>query len=251
MYTDYTVISRGVFRPVSSYTIYQVEFLSRLLLVGLALLWLSGAGIIWLNYLSDPHYITNQKLWAKIIIVAVLTLNGFAVHGIVLPHIRESRGRRLFDGVDGNDIGLMTLIGSFSLVSWVMPMVLAKATGLNYVTPVEIVLAVYAACVLFVWLALFAMSSSISNLQDMARRVAATTLQRNDPWEDEIVFPTSTLVRPADFKRQSRTVAPGPYGASQGFPHPGPRDRLAELLARQGSIHLPRHNQPPRLGKLG
>jgi hypothetical protein len=187
MLADFTALSRGVIRPVSNYTIHQVEFLSKLLLVGLALLWLSGGAIIWLNTLANPEYITNQKLWAKLVIVCVLTLNGLAVHRIILPHLKNSLGNRLFDGVSINDVAMMTLIGSFSFVSWTMPMILAKASELNYVTPIEVILAVYALCVLIAWLVLFITMSSIATLQRLAQRAAAMTLKTTDEWESEPV----------------------------------------------------------------
>jgi hypothetical protein len=51
------------------------------------------------------------------------------------------------------------------------------------VTPVEDILAVYALCILLAWLALFVVMSSISKLQDLARRTAIMTLRPVEPWE--------------------------------------------------------------------
>jgi len=183
MLADYTTLTRGVIRPVTPYTIHQVEFLSRIVSAGLAILWLSGIAIIWLNTEANPEYIANQKLWAKVAIVAVLTVNGFAVHGLVLPHLQDSLGYRLFDQVGSRRVAVMTLVGAFSVVSWVMPFVLAKASNLNYVTPVGDILAFYAAAILGVWVAMFALMRSIAGLQGMARRAAAMTLKQNDDWE--------------------------------------------------------------------
>ena len=180
---DFTTLTRGVIRPVSAYTVHQVEFLSRIVSIGLTLLWLSGMAIIWLNTNAHPEYITNQKLWAKVAIVAILTVNGFAVHRLVLPHLRNSLGYRLFDDVSTAYIAKMTLVGAFSFVSWTMPFVLAKASNLNYVTPVGTILAAYAGLILVAWLGMFGLICGITRLQDIARRVAAMTLQPSADWE--------------------------------------------------------------------
>jgi hypothetical protein len=173
MLADYTTLTRGVLRPVSVYTIHQMHFLSRIVAVGLGLLWISGIAIIWLNTQANPDYVTNQKLWAKVIVVAVLTLNGFYIHKTILPSLQKSLGRRLFDGVAHREVAFMTLCGSFSFVSWTVPLVLAKATTLNYVTPVQNILTVYAALLLLVWFGMFALMSSIVRAQAYARTVAA------------------------------------------------------------------------------
>ncbi len=59
-------------------------------------MWTSGAGLIWVNLLDKPEYLTNQKLWAKIAIVAMLTLNGFLVHKLVLPFLQKVHGTPAF-----------------------------------------------------------------------------------------------------------------------------------------------------------
>ena len=42
MLADYTTLTRGVLRPVSPYTVHQMELLSHIVAVGLGLLWISG-----------------------------------------------------------------------------------------------------------------------------------------------------------------------------------------------------------------
>jgi hypothetical protein len=173
MLADYTTLTRGVIRPVSSFTIHHMHFLSRIVAAGLVLLWISGIAIVWLNTQANPQYVTNQKLWAKVIVVAILTLNGFYIHKTILPSLKKAVGRRLFDEVARRDVAIMTLCGSFSFVSWTVPFVLAKASTLNYVTPVHSILLVYGVLLLSVWLGMFVMMSSIIRAQSFARTAAA------------------------------------------------------------------------------
>lgn len=180
---DYTIFTRGVIRPVSPYTIHQTEFLSHIVLAGLTILWISGCALIWINLIDHPQYLTNQKLWAKIAIVVVLTLNGVFVHKYVLPILRRSIGNRLFADMPRKYLGVLTLFGSISIVSWAVPFVLGKASELNYVTPIWNILGVYAICVLAVWFVMFVVMSSISRIQTALRKIAAKTLQPNSVWE--------------------------------------------------------------------
>ena len=180
---DYTIFTRGVIRPVSPYTIHQTEFLSHIVLAGLTILWISGCALIWINLIDHPQYLTNQKLWAKIAIVVVLTLNGVFVHKYVLPILRRSVGNRLFTDMPRKYLGVMTLFGSISVVSWTVPFVLGKASELNYVTPIWNILGVYAICVLAVWFVMFVVMSSISRIQTALQKIAAKTLQPNSMWE--------------------------------------------------------------------
>lgn len=119
--TDFTILTRGVLRPVSPYAVRQTEFLSKIVSLGLAILWISGIALIWHNLALHPEYLTNQKLWAKIAIVIMLTFNGVLIHKIILPMLHTAIGRRLFESVPVRKILGMTLLGAISLVSWSIP----------------------------------------------------------------------------------------------------------------------------------
>jgi hypothetical protein len=180
---DYTIFTRGVIRPVSAYTIHQAEFLSRLVSIGLVILWVTGSALIWLNLQQHPEYLTNPKLWAKIAIVVLLTVNGVCVHRIILPIMRRSVGYRLFAEMPSRSIAMLTLFGSVSVVSWSVPFILGKASELNYITPMWQILAVYLVVVLTVWGMMFAVMRSISRIQQALQAVAAKTVMPNEAWE--------------------------------------------------------------------
>jgi hypothetical protein len=204
---DATIFLRGVIRPVSAYTLHQTTVLSHIVTAGLVILWTSGAGLIWINLLDKPEYLTNQKLWAKIAIVAVLTINGVLVHKLVLPFLKKSMGNRLFESADAKQIAGMTLLGGISLVSWTVPFVLGKASELNYVTPMFSILAIYGLCIAVAWALLFTVMSSIRRIQDMVKRAAEVTLMPNEVWEKMALSPNAPSQSGVlSFTRSTRTA---------------------------------------------
>jgi hypothetical protein len=180
---DITILTRGIIRPVSKYTIHQTEVLSRIVSLGLAALWATGIGLIWLNLADKPEYLTNQKLWAKIAIVVILTLNGVVIHNRVIPLLKQKLGQRLFDGVEISQMAVLTGIGAISFTSWITPFVLGKASELNYVTPMSTILVCYFAAVTAVWLGMFTMLSSLNSIQTAVLNFAAKTVQPSEVWE--------------------------------------------------------------------
>ncbi len=181
---DGTIFTRGVIRPVSHYTIHQAEVLSRIVSFGLVLLWSTGIALIWINLAEKPEYLTNGKLWAKIFIVVLLTMNGVFIHKKVMPLLKQRVGKRLFDNVGKLQLALLTFIGSVSFVSWTTPFILGKASELNYVTPMWIILAVYVAAVFIMWAALYAVMSSIAIIQRVVIKAASMTVQPSEDWEN-------------------------------------------------------------------
>jgi hypothetical protein len=181
---DGTIFTRGVIRPVSHYTIHQAEVLSRIVSFGLVLLWSTGIALIWINLAEKPEYLTNEKLWAKIFIVVLLTMNGVFIHKKVMPLLKQRVGKRLFDNVGKLQLALLTFIGSVSFVSWTTPFILGKASELNYVTPMWIILAAYGVAVFIMWAALYVLMSSISVIQRMVLKAAALTVQPSEDWEN-------------------------------------------------------------------
>ena len=139
------VIARFVLmRGISFEHIHIVDFSSKVVTVGLALLWISGIGFLIHYGIFDPAKLENPKIWAKIAIVAVLSVNGFLVHYFVLPRIRAQVGKRLLDGLSPFDCSLVLLAGTVSAISWYVPLILGAVPQLNYVVPAGVILASYA-----------------------------------------------------------------------------------------------------------
>jgi uncharacterized membrane protein len=76
-------------RELSRDSYDTVIFASRTVTVSLLLLWLTGTGLVIVGYLGDPQYIENQKIWAKVSIVLLMSINGIYIHRRLLPRFAE------------------------------------------------------------------------------------------------------------------------------------------------------------------
>lgn len=138
------IIARFVLmRDISKEHIHVIDFSSKIVTVGLSLLWISGIGFLIYYGFFDPVKLQNPKIWAKIAIVAVLTTNGILVHFFVLPRIRKQVGKRLLDGLSQFHCSLLLLAGTVSVISWYVPLILGAIPQLNFVVPAEVILISY------------------------------------------------------------------------------------------------------------
>ena len=124
-----------------------VHVISQLVSLALVALWISGIGFLIQYWYETPELLANPKLYAKIAIVVVLTINGMVLHARVLPLLYRNIGRPLFDGLLAKERFLMTVCGATSVVSWYTPFILGIAKELNRVVPASTILTVYAVLV--------------------------------------------------------------------------------------------------------
>lgn len=122
----------------------NIEWVSRFVALGLLLLWISGVGFLLLYKVSEPEKLMNPKIWAKITIVAILSINGLAIHRLVLPFLRRRIGMPLLGGLRQRTKLALIGCGVVSTVSWSVPVVLGAAPQLNFVVPCTVILAAYA-----------------------------------------------------------------------------------------------------------
>ncbi len=66
-------------------------FVMRLISLALALLYLTGACLLWLGWSADPSYLGNPKLQGKLILVLLLSLNAVVLHRITFPGLARAR----------------------------------------------------------------------------------------------------------------------------------------------------------------
>ncbi|MBL0936415.1 MAG: hypothetical protein IBJ07_16850 [Rhizobiaceae bacterium] len=132
------------------------EFGTRIVNVGLVLLWASGLGFLAYYFAFDPAKLANPKIWAKLAIVAALTLNGAVLHWVVLPRVRQRIGRSLLDGIDRRHIGLFATTGALSAVSWYFPVLLGALSQLNGTVSAAAILGLYGIA--------FALAAATANL---------------------------------------------------------------------------------------
>lgn len=157
---DWIVLTRLTFGTITQRAAQQLIDLSHGVTVGLALLWITGAILVGNNALAEPISLDNHKLWAKILIVAVLTLNALLLHLIVLPIVQSRVGHRLFNATFARLPMLCTLAGTVSATSWMFAAYLGCARELNGAVGLDQVLYYYGATLLVVWSASLAISYS-------------------------------------------------------------------------------------------
>jgi hypothetical protein len=120
-----------------------IERVSSLIATALFLLWLSGAGLVYHKYLSDPDILYNAKIQAKVLIVAILTLNGIVIHLKIFPIIRQSVGTNLFSVISPRQRMFLLTGGGISCVSWYLPFALGWTKQIDQVISLDILMGMY------------------------------------------------------------------------------------------------------------
>ncbi|BAN49435.1 hypothetical protein [Metapseudomonas resinovorans] len=108
----------------------HLETLKNTVLLALAALWVTGIGIVLLDYsVKGAVYFLNPKLQAKILIVTLLTVNGFLLHHVVLPAITKA-GTLVKMEVNARTLAVFS--GVVSGVSWFYAAMLGIARPLSW-----------------------------------------------------------------------------------------------------------------------
>ncbi|MFN3988188.1 MAG: hypothetical protein ACK4KV_22085 [Rhodocyclaceae bacterium] len=107
----------------------------------LAALWLTGLLIVAYGVYTDPGYLDNQKLWFKLFVVAVLTLNGLLIHRFA-PAVRPGV---VLAELDGKTAFQLNLIGVISSLSWVWACFVGTARAWNGTLSFSTILGFYLA----------------------------------------------------------------------------------------------------------
>ncbi len=148
---DWVVVRKLMFGLVSQRAAAQLTDLSHAVSVGLVLIWVTGALLVTTNALNAPASIMNQKLWAKLIIVTVLTLNALLLHSVVLPRVVSRVGQSLFETSFGRLPAVSNLLGAVSAVSWMFAACLGLARELNGQMNLIPILGSYLVALLLTW----------------------------------------------------------------------------------------------------
>ncbi|WP_245524315.1 hypothetical protein [Methylobacterium nonmethylotrophicum] len=130
-------------------------FVSKVVTVGIGLLWLSGLGFLAVYAVESPEKFDNPKLWAKLAVVLALTINGLLIHAVVLPGVLRDIGRPMLDGVSGVRTGIFLVSGAVSGVSWYTAFALGLLRELNGAVPAFLLLALWLAGVVAASLAAY------------------------------------------------------------------------------------------------
>ncbi|SEK42369.1 hypothetical protein SAMN05421666_1478 [Roseovarius nanhaiticus] len=120
-----------------------VDFASKVVSMGLLLLWISGIGFLVFYALTKPELLTNPKVHAKLVIVAILTVNGYFIHSVILPGVKSQIGTSLFAGISAVKRSIFLISGAISAVSWIFPVALGAFPQLNFAVPALVILSAY------------------------------------------------------------------------------------------------------------
>ncbi|MFY8096029.1 MAG: hypothetical protein ACOVN0_21340 [Niveispirillum sp.] len=130
-------------QPVTAGLAELAETAGSLVSAGLAVLWATGLGFLFYYAAFDPPRLENPKVWAKVAIVLVLSINGIFIHAVALPQLRASVGRVFLSSLSPVRQHLFLSIGMVSAVSWYGAMLLGAVPQLNFVVPAQMILALY------------------------------------------------------------------------------------------------------------
>lgn len=120
------------------------HFGSRIVNWGLILLWVTGFGFLAYYGFFEPIKLGNEKVWAKMTIVAILTINGAFIHAVILPKVKAQIGSSLMDGMSTMQRSVFLVSGAVSATSWYVPLMLGALPQLNFVVPMTAILTAYA-----------------------------------------------------------------------------------------------------------
>ena len=110
----------------------MIHQLSIYVLIGLGVLWISGAGFLLTYKFYSPEKLCNPKVWAKLTIVLILSINGFFIHRHLLPKLKLFIGHQLMDSQSYKQLCVFCASGVLSIVSWYIPFIFGVASQLNY-----------------------------------------------------------------------------------------------------------------------
>ncbi len=131
--------------------------LSRAVCAGLVLLWITGALLVTNNTIEVPASLADQRLWAKLFIVAVLTFNALMLQGIVRPLVKSRVDHPPFGlpfGTVFNRLPITSILfGAVAAMSCMFAAYLGVARALNAEIDIVAVLTSYIIALLLTWLA--------------------------------------------------------------------------------------------------
>lgn len=116
---------------------------SQVVFWGLCLLWLSGIAYLVYYYLADYHSLFNQKVWAKLFIVVILSVNGWWIHRRILPLMQGSINGYLFKTLSVNQRRVLLCSSVISILSWGIPLLLGACKELNFCISAFTILFIY------------------------------------------------------------------------------------------------------------
>jgi len=139
-------------RSVSRDQLVIIRSVSRVVLFGLALVLLTGVGLL----VHNPSILQQEFFQAKMVAAFILVLNGFVFHTFIERFLEEHVERELTQELLGHRIWVFAVAGTVSIVSWYAPLllILVGRTGFGFWINVGIYAAVVVVGVVVAYLLL-------------------------------------------------------------------------------------------------
>ncbi|MCP6698150.1 hypothetical protein [Pseudomonas donghuensis] len=109
-----------------------LEETQKIVTLALLALWGSGMLLVLQGYLYEGSaYLFNQKLWAKVSVVTLLSLNGALLHRMGFPLLQKTPFVLLHNSARTR----LALLGALSMSGWLFAAFLGVARAWNHVLP--------------------------------------------------------------------------------------------------------------------
>lgn len=133
---------RGRKYPLRQGTQSRLADTGRAVMSSLLVLWITGPLLLWITYSADPASFTmTGKLFAKITVVTVLTINGCLLHLFAFPRLRA--GVALMQRPLSERCAFAAL-GAISCISWLFAAFLGVARTWNAAMGYQTIILLYA-----------------------------------------------------------------------------------------------------------
>jgi len=153
----------------------QLEYLAetqKIVTLALLALWGSGLLLVLQGYLDEGvKYLLNQKLWAKVSVVALLSLNGALLHRVGFPLLQKAP----FVCLPGSARTRLAVLGALSMSGWLFAAFLGVARPWNHVLSYLYVMGAFATFSLLACAVAFAVASAAGTVVEEEGERSATS----------------------------------------------------------------------------
>jgi hypothetical protein len=151
------------------------EFVARIVIVALFVLYATGGAIVWHGLLERADYLANPKLQAKLLLVVLLTINAFVLHRLTFP--RLARGRRVARWHASDWIAIGIPVGASNFL-WMFVAFLGVARAWNDSMPLRDILVIAAVLYVIAQSAVFAILTVAASGADATTHPRSAVLRR-------------------------------------------------------------------------
>jgi hypothetical protein len=117
------------------------DFVARIVVVALLVLYVSGAMIVWQGVSERADYLANPKLQAKVLLVVLLSINAFVLHRFTFPRLARGRSVARWHLSDWLVVAVPVAVSNFL---WMFLAFLGVARPWNYAMPLGRILLIAA-----------------------------------------------------------------------------------------------------------